>query len=112
MMKRAHTAKTSNAAIKLTPTQIASFPSRAAIQIKPARVMKAMSTTHMVDIVTNSNSLRIRRIGDTCAKPNKGGPAKANNKTQVKRMLHNKGCADMVGNPVSNKLPSKRVKSS
>jgi hypothetical protein len=47
----------------------------------------------------------IKRIGDTDERLSKGGPAKANNNTQVNVVLQSIGSKDGIGNEATNKLP-------
>ena len=111
-MKRAVPEKINTAPAKLKPTHRASFQSRAAIQIRMAQVIKARIATQTVAKVASSNSFRISRIGEILANPNSGGPANANNKTQVNITLHKTGAMEIDGKLPIIRLLSKPVSSS
>ena len=103
---RAHKEKINNAPIKLSPTQSANFQSRATKRINEAQLARASTNTQSVEIPANSNSFRIKRIGDTEERLNNGGPAKAKSKTQVNAVLQRTGSADGLGNEATNRLPN------
>ena len=71
--------------------------------------MNANANTQSVETLANSNSLRIKRIGETEDKLNKGGPAKANSNTQVNAVLQKIGSKDGIGSEAIKRLPNTQI---